>query len=62
MTAQITHVRFHGYRKHEDIAVYKWRLDTGETVALPASASDHRAMRNLLSQLRAKGVDLYELP
>ena len=30
MTAQITHVRFHGYRKHEDIAVYKWRLDTGE--------------------------------
>ncbi|HEV7741356.1 MAG TPA: DUF3892 domain-containing protein [Pseudolysinimonas sp.] len=30
MTAQITHVRFHGYRKNEDIAVYKWRLDTGE--------------------------------
>ena len=30
MTAQITHVRFHGYRKNEDIAIYKWRLDTGE--------------------------------
>ena len=30
MTAQITHVRFHGYRKNEDIAIYKWRLDSGE--------------------------------
>jgi hypothetical protein len=30
MTAQITHVRFHGYRRNEDIAIYKWRLDTGE--------------------------------
>jgi hypothetical protein len=30
MTAQITHVRFHGYRKNEDIAIYRWRLDTGE--------------------------------
>ena len=30
MTAQITHVRFHGYRKNEDIAIYKWRLNTGE--------------------------------
>ena len=30
MTAQITHVRFHGYRKNEDIAIYKWQLDTGE--------------------------------
>ena len=30
MTAQITHVRFHGYRNNEDIAIYKWRLDTGE--------------------------------
>lgn len=29
MTAQITHVRFHGYRTNEDIAIYKWRLDTG---------------------------------
>ena len=30
MTAQITHVRFHGYRRNEDIAIYKWQLDTGE--------------------------------
>lgn len=30
LTVQITHVRFHGYRKHEDIVAYKWRLDTGE--------------------------------
>lgn len=30
MTAQITHVRFHGYRRNEDIALFRWRLDSGE--------------------------------
>jgi hypothetical protein len=30
MTAQITHVRFNGYRKNEDIALYRWRLESGE--------------------------------
>jgi hypothetical protein len=39
MTAQITHVRFHGYRRNEDIAIYKWRLDSGET-----GESDRAAM------------------
>jgi hypothetical protein len=45
MTAQITHVRFHGYRKHEDIAVYKWRLDTGES-----GESDRASMLAWLEQ------------
>jgi hypothetical protein len=30
MAAQITHVRFSGYRKNEDIAIYRWRLESGE--------------------------------
>lgn len=30
MTAQITHVRFHGYRRNEDVALLRWRLDTGQ--------------------------------
>jgi hypothetical protein len=30
MRAQITDVRFHGYHRNEDIAIYRWRLDTGE--------------------------------
>ena len=42
MTAQITHVRFHGYRKNEDIAIYKWRLDTGEQ-----GESDRASIRSL---------------
>lgn len=30
MTAQITHVRFTGFHRNEDIAIYRWRLDSGE--------------------------------
>ncbi|MBX3195987.1 MAG: DUF3892 domain-containing protein [Microbacteriaceae bacterium] len=30
MTAQLTHVRFHGYHRNEDVAIYRWQLDSGE--------------------------------
>jgi len=29
-TAQITAVRFVGYRRNEDISLFRWRLTTGE--------------------------------
>lgn len=39
MRAQITHVRFQGYRKNEDIAIFRWRLESGEQ-----GESDREAM------------------